>query len=352
MKNLFIIGIFRSGTSLLSTALNTHKNIIVGWQPYMLFFKACRNKYFKEMLRVPFDEKNPMGINYFKTVKDRELFREVFHLIRFNATELSTILSEIRDYLLSDNEKMNKDMKPHDLAKNLDGIEPGFAGYILMQLMERLYLSQIITRNWDIKFIGIKEVFCEEFIEPLFNYCNLNSKVVHIIRDPRAVVASRNFGKYMEATGAKYPIFFIIRSWKRTVANYLLNKCNSNYLMIRYEDLVRKPETTMKKVCELLEVQYSNDLLNLSNFKDNKGRRWESNTSFDGSKTITTSSVNKWEDILSAEEIEVVEYYCQSELNTLGYERTTKSFDQKKILNFQEDTSNICEWLREYDFSF
>ncbi|MDY7038802.1 MAG: sulfotransferase, partial [Thermodesulfobacteriota bacterium] len=343
------------GTSLLATSLNAHKNILISWQPYWLFFKACRNKFFKEIMKKPLDSNYPMGILQFSSRKERDLFRDIFTLIKFDTQELSYVISQIKAYLSDKKEKINKNMKPLGLLRYLYYLESGTAGHVLTQLSERLYHSEIYNykaNKDDTKIIGIKEAFCEEYTEPILNYQALDSVVLHIIRDPRAVVASRNYGKYMEATGSKYPIFFIIRSWLRTVANYILNKDNDNYLMIKYEDLVRQPEEILKHICVTLGVEFSKDIINFEKYTDSEGNKWESNSSFSRFNTINTSSVDRWKDVLSFEEIEIIEYYCKSEMELMGYESTKKQFDIGKILNFQEDMSQVRSWLRNYDFSF
>ncbi len=220
--------------------------------------------------------------------------------------------------------------------------------------MGRLYLSEINYNKVNkekVSIVGAKEVFCEEYIDPILNYQDMDSIALHIIRDPRGVFASRNYGKYMKATGSRYPIFFIIRSWQRTVANHILNRHKENYLMIKYEELVNQPEEILIKICRLLGVDFLRDILDFNKYRDGRGNRWEPNTSFESSKTFNNSSINRWKDVLSTEEIEVIEYFCQSEMRYMGYEMTTKRFDIEKILNFKEDVNHISNWLRKYDFS-
>jgi hypothetical protein len=352
MKHLFITGVFRTGTSLLSTALNVHPNVLVGWQPFWLFFKECRNKFFKDVIGAPFDPEYPMGVFQFRSEDESKLFQDVLNQVQFNNSELASLISKIKAYLLDKSEKINTNMKPASLSKHIEDMESGSAGYVLKQLLERLYLAE--TRKKEraqIRVVGIKEVFCEEYIEPILNYEGLDFSVLHIIRDPRAIVASRNYGKYMEATESKYPIFFMIRSWRRTVENYFLNRNRTNYLMIKYEDLVTYPEDTLRQICNILQVRFSQDLLDFSKYTDTKGNKWKTNSSFEDAKTFSTFSVSRWKGVLSSEEIEVIEYFCQSELKYMGYEVTTRDFDVKRIFNFYEDITYVNYWLRKYDFN-
>jgi len=349
MKNLFLMGLFRSGTSLLSTSLNAHKNIIIGWQPYWIFFKFCRNKFYKEIIKKPFDDDYPMGILEHESEEERTLFSDIFNMVRINDKDMDLLISQIKAYL-SINEELNNNMKPYRLIDSLNNIQPGSAGHVLTQLLHRLSLSEKKTYEIEKNYIvGIKEVFCEEYILPILK--KQNTVVLHIIRDPRAVVASRNYGKYMELTKSRYPIFFIIRSWRRTIMNYILNKDSKKYLMIKYEDFVSKPDKILNKICELLEVDFSNDILNFDNFRDIMGNKWESNSSFESCAKFNTNSINKWQKILSSEEIEVIEYFCQREIKYLGYNLTTTHFNTDRIYNFKDNTSDIRDWLKKYNFT-
>ena len=58
----------------------------------------------------------------------------------------------------------------------------------------------------------------------------------------------------------------------------------------------------------------------------------------------------EWKDVLSKDEIELIEYYCQSEMKLLGYELTAEPFNIERIESFREEEGHIREWLRKYDF--
>lgn len=294
-----------------------------------------------------------MGLLRGDTEKEKGILSDIFNAISFDQNELDLLIVSIKKNLSRDEEKFNKGMKNEFLGKSLDGLETGTAGKIISQLFDRLYLSKKESqRNLakNIEIVGTKEVFCEEYINPFLNYFGQDSVALQIIRDPRAVVASRNYGKYMEATGSKYPIFFIIRSWKRSVENYLLNREITNYRMIRYEDLAVNPQKVLRLVCDTLNINFHSEMTDFDQFKDSKGNSWKTNSSFGNSQAIYTSSVNKWEEILSHEEIELIEFFCSKEMNILGYECRCEQLNNKRILEFKEDTSKITNWLRKFDF--
>lgn len=358
VKTAFLTGSFRSGTSLLAGALNTHPNVTIGWQPYWLFFKVCRKLFFERIVERGFDADYPMGIDCFTSETERGLFSNVFDILTLDRKELKRLTSRMCSSLSqcsSEEKNMNGILKPVRLANYLEGIEPGTAGAVFSQLLERLWRSQMNGHERASEhecIVGIKEVFCEEYIKPLLQNKDINSVVLHIIRDPRAVVASRNYGKYVEATGSTYPIYFIIRSWKRTVEYARLNAPHHHYLMLQYEDMVAHPAEVFKRICEAVGIEFSEDMLDGRNYKDHEGNLWQGNSSFEGSTAITTSSVDRWRNVLSTAEVELIEYCCQAEMEGLGYDITTTTFDRERIRLFHEDTSRIRKWIGKYDFKY
>jgi len=354
MNYLFIMGVFRSGTSLLTAALDAHEDILVGWQPYMPFFKSCRDKFFNEILNKKIETDFPMGLISFRSHKEKEMFREIFHRIRFTEKETAEISQAIKDYLAIKDEKINQGLKPSGLIATLGDIRSGNAGYILEELLERFYRfravneTSISTENKKKVWIGIKEIFCEEFIEPILDYFGTQAKVLHLMRDPRAIVASRNYGQYVEAAGGRYPLAFIINNWKRSFKNYHLNKQNKNYRLIKYEDMVRYPEEKLREICTFLEIEYADRMKDFSNYRNAEGKPWQSNSSFGDNISIYTSSIDRWNEILTLDEIRFIEYHCREEMLHLEYPLTHPTIDADTAENFHEDISQIKEGLKKY----
>ena len=83
-----------------------------------------------------------------------------------------------------------------------------------------------------------------------------NIKVIHLVRDGRAVVNSyiRKYGSFAPA----------LRKWIRNAMppSYLRREFEqSNWLRLHYEELASQPETTLRKLCDFLEVDYEPQML-------------------------------------------------------------------------------------------
>lgn len=90
-------------------------------------------------------------------------------------------------------------------------ITPGTFYQVYKQLLSTLanYFNE-----HNLSYVGTKESFCEEFV-PFF--LGKQNKVIVIIRDPRAVVTSLNFGQATKYTGKARPVLYIIRQWRKSV---------------------------------------------------------------------------------------------------------------------------------------
>jgi hypothetical protein len=95
-----------------------------------------------------------------------------------------------------------------------------------------------------------------------------------------------------------------------------------NLLVMRYEDLVKDTEQTVRKMCEVVEEDFEPQMLSI------KGHNSSHPTHEEG---IFSTSVERWKSQLSAEEIAIPQYIARRELEELGYERISTSVSPVKV---------------------
>jgi Sulfotransferase family len=85
------------------------------------------------------------------------------------------------------------------------------------------------------------------------------ARFVHLIRDGRDVVLSRR----ARGMGAGKPIADTADRWRRRIeeARTQARRLRGRYLELRYEDLVARPEPQLRRVCELIELDYDAAML-------------------------------------------------------------------------------------------
>ena len=125
------------------------------------------------------------------------------------------------------------------------------------------------------------------------------SKAIFLTRDGRAVVSS-NFKRRGQ------PIDESARRWHlaNRYTQYMLRTLPEHaYIHVRYEELCREPETTLKRICAFLECQYDSTMLQLSGSKQHNigGNRMR----FEGVSEIKEDT--KWRGVLNKEQIKTFE---------------------------------------------
>lgn len=142
-----------------------------------------------------------------------------------------------------------------------------------------------------------------------------NAKYLHMIRDGRDVVTSlvTRFGDGF--------LFEAVHRWlvsiKRT-QQFQRKISPDQYMEVRYEELVRDPENTLKKVCAFIGIDYSPIMLDywkLPSTVEHKHKSFHVNLG----KPIFESSIGKWKDILSPVQQDYVSSKLNRELKKKGY---------------------------------
>jgi hypothetical protein len=107
-------------------------------------------------------------------------------------------------------------------------------------------------------------------------------RLVHIVRDPRDHVLS------MRKAWGKDPVRAAVR-WQRrvTAADAELASWGEDALTLRYEDLVRSPESSLRAACGLVELDFRPGMLALARPSENLG-----DTA--GRTSVVASNVEKW----------------------------------------------------------
>ncbi len=121
-----------------------------------------------------------------------------------------------------------------------------------------------------------------------------NAKILHIIRNPKAVLASDikkevkpdfpiKKGNLFYNIGVFFSVFY---SWSRAASldEKYRKDYPANYLSVRYEDLLNDHENTVKGVCSFLGVEFYESILNPpvkgSSFSGNGGKERNNNYLF------------------------------------------------------------------------
>ena len=343
-RQLLVMGTFRTGSTFLSRALSAHKNIAVASDPYFHFFKSLRNEIYLREENKNFDIQSPLSDNFFsKYLEINQKIRKKTLDISIESIKLQSTIENIALLTKRDSPKVISHLRNIN-AKNYRELFD-----LLMNIV------QISYGNRSTIYCGFKSTFTEQFLEPLLNTYN-DIKCIFLIRDPRAIVASSN--RYYEnpenkikyPNRGRYPLLYVIRQWRKSIAYYLDN-CHrtENILLVRYEDMVSRPYEIFSGICNFLELEFDENMINPEKYLDGEGKHWIQNSSYGAYNSINKKSMKIWKEVLSNEEVRFVEDCCSPEMHKFGYTRTSKSnlfsayFDCPR-----DDLKKIDPWLFDY----
>ncbi|NXA35016.1 CHST5 sulfotransferase, partial [Eudromia elegans] len=197
--------------------------------------------------------------------------------------------------------------------------------------------------------VVIKEVrfFDLKVLYPLLTDPSLNLKIIHLVRDPRAVFRSREntvaeltrdssiivgtqntkgeMGPYNTMQEICKSHVEIYKAGSRAVSSFLKDR----YLLVRYEDIVRDPLAKAAQMYRFAELHFTPELQKwIYNITHGKGQGTQA---FDIESRNAVSVSQAWRKTLPFQKIEKVQNVCKDAMDLLGY----------RLLQSEEEQQNM-----------
>ena len=270
----FIVGVGRSGTSLLMSMLNAHTAICMPPETHFVGQYIAKRPY----------------------------------------AEFSDVIKII-----------SKDSRFKRLNLDIDEVIRIFVEDNISFSVDRLYISILnkYASKKRVQIIGDKAPKNIEYLPILKKICP-TAKVIHIIRDPRDVYLSR---KRAEWSRSRNDILQLLayRSQYSLGRHFGLKLFSENYLEVHYEKLLSNPEVELNRICNLLGIRFDERMLMFSEsakelvFVDEVA--WKKETF----GPLLKTNMNKWQKDLSSKKVEYVEAACLPAFKDRYYKRNDKS---------------------------
>jgi hypothetical protein len=334
MEFLFVTGMFRSGTTLLGRMLNAHPELAVASDPYMPFFKS-----FRSAVALGLGQRISAGApldDYYFRANAMALFRGVQNASLSLPLE-EAALQEMTAAIAAHAGPYSPRIVP--LLGQIVGATYSEAFQHMLDILAKCYGRP------EARFVGMKEVWTDEFIPALARSLP-GARFIQIVRDPRAVAASKN------VTDEKYPWLFLGRQWRKLAALAHAYRADpelgERVCVIRYEDLVGAPGSSMMTICRFLGVEAREDMIDPRRYVDGVGNAWSQNSSFGGGRReFDRGGIDRWRDVLSTSERRYVEMVCAPEMTLHRYEHDVVTGSATRF----EDVPGIGEsrlaaWIR------
>jgi Sulfotransferase family len=289
---IFVVGSGRSGTTLLQLMLNAHPRIAV----------AGELGYFDQILQLR---------RLIPDLSGPEQVDRLFELLP--RTGSFKFLSEVEAIFPEAQRKLKADPNPS------------------YEKLYRYILESYAMAHGARRF-GEKT---PENIRHLDHLISIfpNCRVIHIVRDPRANIASRIKVPIWSNDVATHAI-----KWKIDILYgqiFLLSNCHAGKtsLEVRYEDLVADPEPCLRKICNFIGEAYDGSMLEYYKSSEHfiKNAPWQEGTY----KPVYSSSVQKWRCELTESQIYLIEWITGRQLEHYGYSRSAARFSVRVTSAFQ-----------------
>lgn len=316
-RYLFVTGMFRSGTTLMAKVFDAHSKVAFTSDPYRPFFNDLRDTIASNhqlLKEVP--PHFPLS-DYFCHDEERQLF-QLIQNSDFDIPIAEGHLPKLKEIMARRGEEFS--LFTSQRMNEIEGSTYKELYVSMMKLIQSCY-----GRDKNVELIGSKEVWSTEFTPALLKSFP-ESKAILVVRDPRAVFSSRN------SAGEKYPWLWMVRQWRKLsmLAWYYTNneKYKSSTLLVKYEDLVSQPEAMARRMCDFLNIEFDEAMLDGTQYKDGDGSNWKQNSTYGTGTHINKNFADKWKSKLTPDEVRLIETLCYPEMKQMGYEFTQKDVEK------------------------
>lgn len=273
---VFIVGLPRSGTTLLSQIVNASRELYIGPETHLLqlFHRLALKKSLSSK------ERNTIMQKLFSPDKN-----PFFYLYELTAKELAHL---------------------QEKACNVDNL------FDLLAFMAQTYAQRKSLNRWGEKTPG-HYLFAEELLAR-FPQC----RVINVIRDPRDVYLSYSKVPW----GTSNPYNLVLR-FRKNVAIAQQLKDHARFTNVHYEDLIRKPEYEVKRLAHFINIRYSHKLIHNFNSQQhanfNKEKEyWKATNTQTG---LRANNAYKWKNDKNHEKtFGYISRFLEKEINALNYQ--------------------------------
>jgi hypothetical protein len=164
---------------------------------------------------------------------------------------------------------------------------------------------------------GAQTGLIERYVDQLFA-AYPGAKVIHMVRDPRDRYEA-SLGLWPDGKGRAGGA---TARWNYSVrlAERHLRRHPRDYLVVRFEDLVRHPEDTLREVCGFLGESFVSSMLMMSGAPERRERLVNRASGTLTAGLLSDDFIGRFHDRVSREELVFIQLHTRLRMRKLGYE--------------------------------
>ncbi|MGO9239920.1 MAG: sulfotransferase family protein [Bryobacteraceae bacterium] len=140
-----------------------------------------------------------------------------------------------------------------------------------------------------------------------------NCAIIHLVRDPRAAVCS-----LARPPWATHSVLLGARRWRALNTAACAVSGRDNYLLVKYEELVTRPEEQLRRICNHIGLEYHAALLRADPAEADYKR-----PDFRAYERITPERLALWRTELEPWQVSAIEAVAGPHMQQFGYQRQT-----------------------------
>jgi len=274
----FVVGVGRSGTSLLQGMLNSHPAIC--FAPETQFVRK-----------------------YLATRKLERLF---------NVGGLQAVAQCLK----SDTSLGRLGLSGEELMEAIVSCgDPFHACNLYLALLARYVASRA-----DAVWLGDKDPRCVEYLPVVYRHF-AGARIIHLVRDPRDVLASKRKAAWSSHRSVP-SLVFANRVQLRIGRRQGERLFGDRYLEVAYEELVGNAEGALTRICRFLALDYDPAMLDFAasshELVSEDEMQWKKETL----GPLMVANVGKWQESLAPREVALCERACREAFESYGYRRS------------------------------
>lgn len=183
----------------------------------------------------------------------------------------------------------------------------------------QFYLSILSEYAGDrtVHLLGDKDPRCVEELQFIRRHIP-DTFVIHMLRDPRDVLASKKQAEWSHKYGSmRNAIVATLQLQSATMLGRRL--FGKNFIEIRYEDLLSAPERTLQDLCEAIGIAYEPGMLNFQRSAHKLVAEDEIAWKRETLGPLLRGNAGKWESCLSYSDVVLIESALAGPFLTYGY---------------------------------